>query len=214
MNTQARKLFSLADIKYAWLLLLSILVCFVTYYVDEIHNPRDELWLSVCYFTSFMMAAVWSGANYAGHIRMNVLYSKQHNIRVYVDQLALSGEDKLELQNYLEDFACDLQLKGLTEEEAAKKAIAHFKVEEFLSMSKHTRPFETHGHHYLLGWGILAEGAALITGALYFLWPPLSLYLRISTAILVVYGVCLIVLFFIYKMLDALIFRKLRDYFS
>lgn len=214
MTNWTRKLFSLGELKYGWLLLLSVAICAVTYYADEYYDPDNQLWLSVGYFAAGAMAIVWGGANYIGHIRMNGLYRKQHNIPAYVEQLAMSGEDKLELRNYLEDFAADLESQGKTAEEAAKEAIAQFKVKEFLSMSKHTRPFESHGHHYLLGWAILIFAAAAVIGAIDYALNGLSLYLFIAKTVLAVYGAGFVALYVLSKTMDALVYRKLEDYWS
>ncbi|MDQ0058658.1 hypothetical protein [Paenibacillus harenae] len=213
MTNLTRKIFSMGELRYAWLLLISSLLCIATFYVDEQFDPGDQFWLSIAYFTSFALAAFWAGMNYVGHIRMNNIYRKQNDIRAYVDQLALSGEDKLELQNYLEDFSSDLELHGKTKEEAAKEAINQFRAKEFLSMSKYTSPFESHGHHYLLGYGFLAIAAALFFVLIDHVLVSLSLIMLIMKTVLAVYGTCFIALLILYKILDRFIYRKLRDYF-
>lgn len=214
MSNLTRKLFSLGDLRYGLLLLLSVGICSVTYYIDEHINPMDQLWLSISYYVSFTIAALWSVANYVGHIRMNNMYSKQHDIRAYVDQLALSREDKLELFNYLEDYAADLKQQGMSEERASKEAIDQFRVREFLSMSKHAKPFESHEHHYLLGYSILSLIMAVVCAAIGILETPLSLYMMIAETVLFVYGVCLGLLYVFYKVLDRVIYERLRKYFS
>lgn len=214
MKNLLRKIFSLKELKYAWLLLISAMLCIFTFYVDEHFNPSDQFWLSIAYFTSFALAAIWGGMNYVGHIRINSLYRKQKDIQAYVDQLALGREDKLELLNYLEDFAADLELQGKTKEEAATEAINQFKVKEFLSMSKHTSPFESHGHHYLLGYGSLSLAVVLILILIEKALNSFSLYLFILETVLAVYGICLIALRILYKILDKFIYRKLKNYFS
>ncbi|MDP4097916.1 hypothetical protein OIN60_14160 [Paenibacillus sp. P96] len=214
MTNLSRKIFSLGEIRYAWILLLSIVICIVTFFSDEHFNPDDQFWLSVSYYVSFTLAAVWSGANYVGHIRVNSLYHKQNDIPAYVAQLALNKEDKMELQNYLEDFAADLEHQGRSKKEAAKEAINQFKVKEFLSMSKHTRPFETHGHHYLMGYALLLLASVLLLAIIAQMIAPGILLLFIFQVVLAVYGVCFITLFMLYKVLDRFIYRKLKQYFS
>jgi len=214
MTNLTRKIFSLRDLKYPWLLLISSVLCILTFYVDEHFDPGDQFWLSIAYFTSFAFAAIWGGMNYVGHIRINNLYRKQNDIRAYVDQLALSGEDKLELHNYLEDFAADLEQRGRSKEEAITEAINQFKVKEFLSMSKHTRPFESHSHHYLLGYSSLALTASFFLILINYVFPSFSLYLLILETVLAVYGLCFILLLILYKIFDKFIYRKLKDYFS
>lgn len=209
-----RKLFSLREIRHVWILLLSIIICAVTFYSDEHFDPDDQLWLSVSYFVSFTLAAAWSAANYVGHIRINSLYRKQHNIQAYVAQLALSKEDKMELQNYLEDFTADLVQQGKSKEDAAKEAINQFKAKEILSMSKHSTPFESHGHHYLIGYALLMVVSAIVLAVIDQAIDSPPYFLIIVITMLVVYGSSFFALFALYKVLDRLIYRKLKQYFS
>ncbi|TLS49725.1 hypothetical protein FE782_23955 [Paenibacillus antri] len=214
MKLLARKIFSMGEIKHVWLLLLSVAICVVTFAIDERVNPGDQLWLSVSYFASFTAAAAWAAANYVGHLRMNRLLRKQTDIGAYVDQLALSADDRQELRNYLEDFAADLERQGRRKEDAAKEAITQFKVKELLSMSKYSSPFETHGHHYLLGLSGLTLTAAAAFAAIGHALPTRSLFALIATTVAAVYGFCFLALFFLYKVMDNVLYRKVRDYFG
>lgn len=214
MTNFLRKAFSLGELRFGWILLLSIAICSITFFYDEHFNPEDQFWLALSYYVSFTLALVWSLANYVRHIRMNSLYRKQNDIHTYVAQLALNKEDKLELQNYLEDFAADLEHQGRSKEEAAKEAINQFKVKEFLSMSKHTWPFETHGHHYLMGYASLAFAAAVLLAIMHQMTTQEILFLYIMQVVLAVYGVCFIALFVLYKTFDTFLYQKVKQYFS
>lgn len=214
MTNFLRKAFSLGEIRFGWILLLSIALCSITFFYDEHFNPEDQFWLALFYYVSFTLALVWSLANYVRHIRMNSLYRRQNDIHTYVAQLALNKEDKLELQNYLEDFAADLEHQGRSKEEAAKEAINQFKVKEFLSMSKHTRPFETHGHHYLMGYALLAFAAAFLLAIIDQTTTQDVLFLYIMQVVLAVYGVCFIALFVLYKTFNKFLYQKVKQYFS
>lgn len=214
MTNFLRKAFSLGEIRFGWILLLSIVICSITFFYDEHFNPEDQFWLALSYYVSFTLALVWSLANYVRHIRMNSLYRRQNDIHSYVAQLALSKEDKLELQNYLEDFAADLEHQGRSKEEAAKEAINQFKVKEFLSMSKHTRPFETHGHHYFIGYALLAFAAAFLLAIIDQTTTQEILFLYIMQVVLAVYGVCFIALLVLYKTFDKFLYQKVKQYFS
>jgi hypothetical protein len=99
-----RKAFSLGDIKYYWMLIVSIVVCGAFFYLDRSDNPDNQFWLNVGYGVSFGLAVLWSGVNYISHIHINAMYWKQNDIQVYVEQLAMNYEDKVELSNYLEDY--------------------------------------------------------------------------------------------------------------
>lgn len=214
MRNWARKVFSLAELRYSPVLLLSIVVCVVAYTIDEQIDPQDQLWLAVTYYISFSLAALWCGINYIGHIRVNNLYRKHGDIGAYVEQLVMDAEDKTELRNFLEDFAADLEEQGRSREEAAKEVISQFQVREFLAMSKHTVPFETHGHHYLLGYCMLLLGVcAMATSVELLLAQPPLVWLIISS-VSGVYGVSLFGVYMLYKLLDRFIYKKLKNYFS
>lgn len=212
MDNWVRKLFSLGELRYGFLLLLSIVICVLTFYIDERVNPSDQFWLSIAYYLSFTLAAIWCGMNYVAQIRMNQLYRRQNDIDAYVKQLALSGEDQLELRNYLEDYAADLEQQGKTREEAAQEAINQFRVKEFLSMSKHTRLFETHGHHYVLGYAAILLAGALVTDLIGVVWEG-HWIVYMGTTVLAVYGVSLILVYVLYKILDRLIYERIKHYF-
>lgn len=214
MRNWARKVFSLAELRYSPVLLLSIVVCVVAYTIDEQIDPQDQLWLAVTYYISFSLAALWCGINYIGHIRVNNLYRKHGDIGAYVEQLVMDAEDKTELRNFLEDFAADLEEQGRSGEEAAKEVISQFQVREFLAMSKHTVPFETHGHHYLLGYGTLLLGICLAATSVELLLPQPPLVWLIISSVSGVYGVSLFGVYVLYKLLDRFIYKKLKNYFS
>jgi len=208
------KMFSLSDIKYAWLLILSIVVCGTFFYVDRTSDPDDQILLSIGYSVSFALAVLWSGVNYIGHIRINAMYRKQNDIEAYVEQLAMSGEDKTELRNYLEDYAQDLMNQGKSREEATEEAISQFKVKELLSLSKNTSLFQLHAHYYLFGWAIAAFTLLLLLAVLNGIFLSSPLLLIIAETIFAAYGAAFIFLFFIYKMLDALLYQKLRHHLT
>ncbi|MDF2935585.1 MAG: hypothetical protein K0Q90_958 [Paenibacillaceae bacterium] len=214
MRNFIRKVFSLAELRYSPVLLLSIVICVIAFFIDEHVDPKDQLWLAVTYYVSFSLAALWCGINYIGHIRMNNLYRKHADIGAYVEQLAMSTEDKTELRNFLEDFAADLEGQGRTRQEAAKEVISQFQIREFLAMSKHTSPFESHGHHYLMGYGILFLGASLIALAAELLLSHPPLVWLIISSVAGVYGICFFGVYVLYKLLDRFIYNKLKKYFS
>ncbi|TNJ62337.1 hypothetical protein FE784_31100 [Paenibacillus hemerocallicola] len=208
------KAFSLNDIKYYWLLVLSIVLCGAFVYWDRMDSPDKTLWLSVGYGASFGLAVLWSGANYVGHIRINAMYRKHNDIQAYVEQLAMNDEDKMELRNYLEDYTQDLMSQGKTKEQATAEAISQFKVKELLSLSKHTSLFDLHAHHYLLGWAAVAFVLLLLLELLDGLLFSHSLLTMIVESILAAYGAAFIMLFFIYKVLDVWVYRKLNSHLS
>ncbi|UVI30491.1 permease prefix domain 1-containing protein [Paenibacillus spongiae] len=204
-----RKAFSLGDIKYSWMLILSILICGAFFYADRMDQPDDRLWLSVGYGASFGLAILWSVMNYIGHIRINAMYRKQNDIGAYVEQLAMSDEDKLELRNYLEDYTEDLMTRGKSREQATAEAISQFKVKELLSLSKNTSLFQLHAHCYLFGWAAVACAALVLLVVLDGALGSNAVLVLILETIFIVYGASLFLLFLVYKLLDAWIHQKM-----
>ncbi|WJH36111.1 permease prefix domain 1-containing protein [Paenibacillus sp. CC-CFT747] len=152
--------------------------------------------------------------NYIAHMHLNRLYRKGEDIPAYVAQLALSEEDKQELQNYLEDYAEDLRSQGRTQEEAAREAVSQFRVQELLSLSKNSLLFELHAHYYLLGWSLTAVAAFAGLALIGWMTFPHSLLLLLAETILAAYGFGMAFLFVLYKALDALLYRKLKEHLS
>lgn len=208
------KVFSLSDMKYGWCLLLSMLLCVVSYYADRLINPEDQFWIAAGYTLSFAVAVVWGAINYIGHMRVNVKFQKHHDIEAYIQQLAMSQEDRLELQNYLEDYAKDLMGAGKSREDASREAISQFKVKELMSLSKNTTLFDLHAHYYLFGWTIFAIILFIVIGTAGYVWFPSSPHLLITLSILAAYGAGLSGTFFVYKVLDVLIYKKVKEYFT
>ncbi|MCQ6561822.1 permease prefix domain 1-containing protein [Paenibacillus mendelii] len=208
--TLLRKAFSLGDIRHSWLLILSVAICGVFFYMDRMDIPDDRLWLSIGYGVSFGIALLWSIVNYISHIRINVLYRNHSDIRAYVEQLAMSDEDKLELRNYLEDYTEDLMNQGKPREQAAAEAISQFKVKELLSLSKNTSLFQLHAHYYLFGWAAVASAAFILLVTMEGALLPNGGWVLILETIFIVYGAAFIVLFLVYKVLDVWIYQKVH----
>lgn len=212
MSQIIRKIFSFGDIKYSWILILSAVLFGISNYTDRLFS-NDPIWVQVGYWISFAIAILWGALNYISHIRMNSLYKKQDDLRLYVNQLAMSEEDKLELQTYLEDFVQDLIKQGNTEADATREAINQFKVQEFLTLSKNTLLFNLHAHYYLIGWTIIL---IIVSILLWLLELSIFLYLSFLTTIvitLIVYATGLFGMFFLYKIIDAAIYQKYKELF-
>jgi hypothetical protein len=160
------------------------------------------------------MAVLWCAANYVGHIRINAMYRKQNDIDAYIAPLAMNTEEKLELRNYLEDFAQDLMNQGMQEEQATAEAIRHFKVKELLSLSKNSSLFHLHAHYYLFGWAAAAFVLLILLWFVNGLWFPHAVLLLVLETILFVYGSALVLLFFVYKLLDAFLDRTWGKHIS
>lgn len=212
MRQHIKKIFSLGDIKYSWILILSAILFGISNYVDR-HYSMDPIWIDVLYWISFAIAVLWGAVNYISHIRMNNMYKQQNDIAQYVNQLAMSEEDKLELQTYLEDYVQDLIEQGMTESDATREAINQFKVQEFLSLSKNSMFFNLHAHHYLFGWTIVSIIASILVWLLEITFLPYPFITLTLESIFIAYAIGLFGMFFLYKIIDATIYRKFKELF-
>ncbi|WHZ55591.1 hypothetical protein [Metabacillus hrfriensis] len=212
MSQQKKKIFSLGDIKYSWILSLSAIFFGITNYLDRMYS-NDPLWVHAGYWISFAIAVLWAVLNYISHIRMNNMYKKQDDLQVYVNQLVMSEEDKLELRTYLEDYVQDLMKQGNTEADAMKEAINQFKVKEFLSLSKNTMFFNLHAHYYLIGWTFLSVIASILVWIFELTLFPYPLITLTIESIFIAYAIGLFGMFFLYKIIDAVIYRKFKELF-
>ncbi|WP_079529317.1 hypothetical protein [Halobacillus hunanensis] len=205
-----RKVVSLKDIKYGWLLVISILLFMVTLYFDLYYDPSHvPIQAAFGYGIAFIVGVIWGAINYISHIKVNILYRKNNDIITFVDNLAMVQEEKMELQTYLEDYTEDLMTQGMEREKAVKLAIDHFKIREFSSLSKDTQIFNLPAHYYLWGYtgiaGILCLSSLYVTNALI----TSSLTLIVIEAALFAYGFGFAALFFVYKLIDTMLYRKL-----
>ncbi|MFP7224529.1 hypothetical protein SFC42_15705 [Priestia filamentosa] len=212
MGRYLRKIFSLEDIKYSWILLLSSFLFGITNFIDQLYSG-DPIWVLISYWFSIAIAVLWGALNYISHIRMNSLYKKQDDIRLYVNQLAMNEEDKLELQTYLEDYVHDLIQQGNSEVDATREAINQFKVKEFLNLSKNSLFFNLHAHYYLVGWTIVSILASIVVWALDVAIFPYSLITLTLEITFIVYAFGLFGMFILYKIIDTTIYRKFKDLF-
>ncbi|WP_208589605.1 hypothetical protein [Gracilibacillus suaedae] len=205
-----KKLLYLKDIKYSWLLFISILVFTTTIYMDlAFHQTGSPKVALVAYAISLLIVFAWAVFNYIGHIRLNGMYKRNNNIKAFVDNLVLSNDERLELQAYLEDYSQDLIEQGMTKEDAIIAAINEFKVNEFSSISKNTQIFNMHAHYYLGGYALLGITASLILLVISNVLtdPPLiSIVLEVT---FMLYGIGFFGLFFVYKLMDIFIHKKL-----
>ncbi|WP_257348680.1 hypothetical protein [Pseudalkalibacillus decolorationis] len=211
MNPLRKKIFSLKDITYSWILIVSVLLFIVTMYLDLYNDPTSVQVLPMgSYLLAFLIAVLWGVLNYIGHIRINAMHQKYNDIQAFVSNLVLDNEEKLELQAYLEDFSRDLVSKGLSKHDSDKEAIQQFKVEEFNSLSKNTTLFNLHAHYYL--WGYVC--ITLISFTCLFLFSEMvflsSLIINVLIATFFCYGVGLGGMFFLYKLFDAMLYKNVH----
>lgn len=211
MKNTLKKTFNLSDIKYSWLLLLSMVIFILSLYFEKISSSITPLTQWITYGSAFLSAVIWSVLNYIAHIKVNANYKKYDDIKTYVDNLVMSKDDKLELMAYLEDYAADLSSQGKTKAEAVQIAINQFRVQEFSSISKNNSVLNLPIHYYLIGY-VLVDIAlvivlALLTNTVFHGYFWLSAF----EFTLAAYGVGFLGLFFLYKLFDAAISKKINN---
>lgn len=211
MKNILKKTFNLSDIKYSWLLLLSMVIFILSLYFEKISSSITPLTQWITYGSAFLSAVIWSVLNYIAHIKVNANYKKYDDIKTYVDNLVMSKDDKLELMAYLEDYAADLSSQGKTKAEAVQIAINQFRVQEFSSISKNNSVLNLPIHYYLIGY-VLVDIAlvivlALLTNTVFHGYFWLSAF----EFTLAAYGVGFLGLFFLYKLFDAAISKKINN---
>lgn len=200
--------------RWLFVLIASILICGYSFYRDRASGAEDPQWLAAGYAISFGLALVWSLLNYVSRIRLNNLYRKHSGIEAYVDQLAMSEDDKLELRNYLEDFAQDLASQGRTQQEAEAEALSHFRIKEWMSASDRSSLFSFQSHSYLWIWAAGAYVLAVVLAIADIVFKLDTVWTLIVTTLLAAYGTAWIALVYVYKLADAWIERQWRNHFS
>ncbi|SER28635.1 hypothetical protein SAMN04487944_102234 [Gracilibacillus ureilyticus] len=204
-----KKITSFSDIKFFWILLISITVFVITLFVDYYDNPAyTPVNALVGYGLAIMIGGLWAIFNYVGHMKINVLYRNSKDLSSFVERLTLNKDEKIELLTYMEDYVQNLVDQGKPMEEATSIAINQFKIKEFDQMSKDSAVFHLPAHHYLIGY-------AFLTGVLFVIWLAISntitssLYIIVMEATCFAYATGFIVAFFMYKLIDIMIYKKL-----
>lgn len=211
MKQFVRGVFSLSDLRYPWILLISMLLFLLSLYNNRI-NPHINSTIELAtYGTAIACAFVWSILNYVDHIKINAVYKRTDNIDIYVDSLIMNKQEKEDLKAYLFDFVKDLEANGKSKEEAIKTAIGQFQVQEFTSLSKNSGIFELPVHYYLFGYIILFIAVILATQIL--LNTIFNSIFLLSAVIFtsILYAVAFFGLFFLYKLIDIFVAKKVKQ---
>ncbi len=206
MMNKVKRIYDLTDIKYPWLLLLSMVAFVLSLYFNKLHpniGPNAEM---VIYGSSIAIALIWSILNYISHLKLNAIYKKHDDITVFVEHMAMKKDEKIELIQYLNDFVKDLEEKGDAHEVAVKKAISQFQVQEFLA-AQDGDLFEKPTHYYLLGYASIFVGVILIIQCLNIIF-PVPFIVSAANFMLELYSIAFFFLFFLYKLIDSLISKK------
>ncbi|MEG0772716.1 hypothetical protein [Clostridium sp.] len=211
MKNILRKIFNLSDIRYSWLLLISMGAFVLSLYNEKINPDITHVTQWLTYGFAILSAVIWSILNYIAHIKVSANYKKFDNIETYVDNLIMSKDEKLELKAYLEDFAADLLSQGKSKEDAVQTAINQFRIQEFTSLSKNSSLLNLPIHYYLIGYLLLDILIIIILTLITSIMLSSSFWLLAIEFMFILYGVGFLGLFFLYKMLDAIISKNLNN---
>lgn len=203
---KVKRIYDLTDIKYPWLLLLSMIMFILSLCYNRFYPKIDSRTEMVIYGASFAVALIWCILNYIGHLKLNAIYKKHDDIAAFVEHMAMKKEEKTELIQYLNDFVKDLEEKGDSHEDAVKKAISNFQVKEFLA-AQDGDLFDKPTHYYLLGYVSIFVGVILIIQCLNIIF-PVPFIVSAVNFMLVLYSIAFFCLFFLYKLIDVLISKK------
>jgi drug/metabolite transporter (DMT)-like permease len=211
MKNMLRKIFNLSDIRYSWLLLISMGTFVLSLYNEKINPDIAPITQWLTYGFAILSAVIWSILNYIAHIKVSANYKKFDNIETYVDNLIMSKDEKLELKAYLEDFSADLLSQGKSKEDAVQTAINQFRIQEFTSLSKNSSVLNLPIHYYLIGYLLLDILIIIILTFITSIMLSSSFWLLAFEFMFILYGVGFLGLFFLYKMLDSVISKNLNN---
>lgn len=200
-----KRIYNLTDIKYPWLLLISMLAFIMALNFNRTYPDAFTRIEIVVYGAVFLVALLWSILNYIGHLQIGAIYKKYDNIEAFIERLTMSKEEKAELTEYLNDFVKDLEENGSAHEEAVKTAISHFQVKE-LTQSQGNM-FETPTQYYLLGYVSIFVALILVIQCVDLIVSLPFIVLAVSF-MLMLFSAAFICLFFIYKLIDVMIAEK------
>lgn len=208
MRLWIKKIFDLSDIRYSWILLISMILFVLSLYNNRINpdiNVKIEL---LTYGIAIGCAFLWSVLNYVDHIKVNAIYKKSDNIDAYVNSLLMKKDEKEDLKQYLNDFVKDLEANGKTKEEAVRTAISHFQVNEFTSLSKNTGILELPGHYYLIGYVTIFVLIMLLTQIMITVSLGGRFWFYAINFMLTLYSVAFLGLLLLYKIIDTVVAKK------
>lgn len=203
--TCIKKCFRFQEIKYPWVLLVSMILFVAMLFVNRLF-PQDFAKIeNVAYGIVCLTALLWALLNYHAHLKAYALCGEHNSVEGFLEQLCLSREEKEELAEYLNDFVSDLESSGNTHAQAVSQAIGQFQVKEFIQGNA----LQTGSQYYLLGYRLLFTVISFIIEVLKLLF-PLPFFLSAFSFMFVCFGVGLIGLFFVYKLTDMLLKKRMQ----
>ncbi|WP_025023800.1 hypothetical protein [Companilactobacillus nodensis] len=199
--------FSIKQISYKTILVISMILFFICYYLDSVIDPRQtESIFVVGYMFAIMLAAFWSIINYIDHLRINPLYKTYESIDQFVHDLDISDDEKMEIKTMMVDYVTDQKSLGKSEDTAIREIISQFKNEE-LHKPSGSDVFFVHVHKYLLGLGSIL----LIAGIFVYLvneFSSKSVLLAVLEITLICYAAGFYLSFIMYNILNKVLIKK------
>lgn len=204
-----KKIFDLSDIRYSWMLLVSMVLFLAALYNNKVNPDMGVNIEFLTYGTAIGCAFLWSIFNYVDHIKINAIYKKGDNIDAYVNSLVMNKSEKEDLRQYLYDFVKDLEASGKTTNEAVRTAIGQFQVNEFTSLTKNTGIFELPGHSYLIGYAVIFALGILLSLVMINTGLAAGFWINAVNFMLILYFVSFLSLLLLYKIIDNIFAKKL-----
>lgn len=199
--------FSIKQISYKAILVFSMILFFVCYYLDRVIDPsKTEFIFVVGYMFAIMLAAFWSIINYIDHLRINPLYKSYESIDQFIHDLNVNEDEKMEIKTMMVDYVSDQKSLGNDEDTAIVDIISQFKNEE-LHKPSNSDVFFVHVHKYLLGLG----GVLLIAGIFVYLFNALTYKNEMLTVLditLICYAAGFYLSFIMYNILNKVLIKK------
>ncbi|APX71135.1 hypothetical protein M5C72_10215 [Companilactobacillus allii] len=199
--------FSIKQISYKAILVVSMILFFVCYYLDKVIDPSNtEFVFVVGYMFAIMLAAFWSIINYIDHLRINPLYKTYDSIDQFIRDLDTTSDEKMEIRTMMVDYVTDQKELGKNENTAIAEIISQFKNEE-LHKSNNMDVFFVHVHKYLLGLGLIL----IIAGLFVYLVAKIlngNVLLLVLQITLFCYAAGFFMSFVMYNILNKVLIRK------
>jgi len=200
-----KQLYRFSDIKYPWLLSLSIVAFVSSLYFNRSYPDSFTRIEIIVYSVVILIAILWSILNYMGNLKVNAIYKKYDDIEAFTKELSMSNEEKSDFLEYITDFVKDLEQNGSTHEEAVKIAISNFQVQEFAESTSNI--FVKSTHSYLLGCVSVFVGLVIIIQLVDMIVSLPFIIMAVSFT-LALFSIAFISLFCIYKFIDLIIAKK------
>ena len=179
-----------------------IFVCALS--ANRLFTQAFERVEGVIYALVCLSALLWAILNYIAHFKLYAMCQRFSSIQAFTDSLLLEPSEKEELSLYLNDFVADLENMGKDHELAVQEAIRQFQVQEFTQKGA----LQTTPQYYLLGCGLVFSIISFVIQIVNLL-VHLPFLILATSFMLLCFGVGLIGLFFIYRIVDVILRKQI-----